>query len=59
MYWVKEEDDKERSVGYLFFLMTRMIDMAEYIRKVGTDAEMIKELTDGVPKKQETFPNEW
>jgi len=51
-FWVRKNEDKERYVGYLFFLMERIIEMADYIRLTGADPTRIKELTDGIPAEE-------
>jgi len=50
---VRKKDDQERYVGYLFCLMVRIINMAEYIRNAEVDPTKIKELTNGIPKKED------
>lgn len=57
-YWARKKEDEERYVGYLFHLMKKIIVLADYIRKVGTDKETIKELTDGIPRYKEAFSKE-
>jgi len=52
-FWIRKRDEKERYVGYLFFLMKKIIEMADFIRLTGADTDRIKELTSGIPTEED------